>query len=154
MVPGNKCGNTQGLNIKEREMELTVTKAQGKVPVSVIKIKGDLDASSYLELVKAAQELYDAGVQDLLLDMTDLAFMSSAGLASLHIITKLFRGEKSDTTDGWNTFKEIDRNRDSGLQKHIKLFNPSADVDNVLDTVGFKQFFEVFTDFDAALQSF
>lgn len=135
-------------------MELTVTKAQGKVPVSVIKIKGDLDASSYLELVKAAQELYDAGVQDLLLDMTDLAFMSSAGLASLHIITKLFRGEKSDTTDGWNTFKEIDRNRDSGLQKHIKLFNPSADVDNVLDTVGFKQFFEVFTDFDAALQSF
>ena len=135
-------------------MELTVTKAQGKVPVSVIKIKGDLDASSYLELVKAAQELYDAGVQDLLLDMTDLAFMSSAGLASLHIITKLFRGEKSDTADGWNTFKEIDRNRDSGLQKHIKLFNPSADVDNVLDTVGFKQFFEVFTDFDAALQSF
>lgn len=135
-------------------MELTVTKAQGKVPVSVIKIKGDLDASSYLELVKAAQELYDAGVQDLLLDMTDLAFISSAGLASLHIITKLFRGEKSDTTDGWNTFKEIDRNRDSGLQKHIKLFNPSADVDNVLDTVGFKQFFEVFTDFDVALQSF
>ena len=135
-------------------MELSVERARGNVSVSVIKIQGDLDASSYLELVKAAQELYDAGAQHLLLDMTDLAFISSAGLASLHIIAKMFRGEKSDTDDGWGTFKEIDRERDSGMQKNVKLFNPSSVVDNVLDTVGFKQFFEVFTDLDKALQSF
>ena len=135
-------------------MELSVERAKGNVSVSVIKIKGDLDASSYLNLVKAAQELYDAGAKYLLLDMTDLEFISSAGLASLHIIAKMFRGEKSDTEDGWGTFKEIDRERDSGMQKNVKLFNPSKDVENVLDTVGFKQFFEVFTDLDKALQSF
>jgi anti-anti-sigma regulatory factor len=105
-------------------------------------------------LVKAAQELYDAGVQDLLLDMTDLAFISSAGLASLHIVTKMFRGEKSNTDDGWGTFKDIDRDRDSGLQGHVKLLNPSSDVDNVLDTVGFKQFFDVYKNLDEAVQSF
>ena len=135
-------------------MEINVTQEQGKVPVSVIHIKGDLDASSYLELVNTAQKLYNAGVRSLLLDLADLEFISSAGLASLHIVTKMFRGEKTDSEDGWGTYKEIDRERESGLQKYVKLLSPSPEVDNVLDTVGFKQFFEVYTDLDEAVQSF
>lgn len=135
-------------------MEIKVSQEQGNVPVSVIHIKGDLDASSYLELVNTAQKLYNAGVRSLLLDLTDLDFISSAGLASLHIVTKLFRGEKTDSEDGWGTYKEIDRDREAGMQSHVKLLNPSADIDNVLETVGFKQFFEVYTDLNEAVQSF
>jgi anti-anti-sigma factor len=135
-------------------MEINISQESGKVPVSVIHIKGDLDASSYLNLVNAAQKLYDDGVRHLLLDLTDLAFISSAGVASLHIITKLFRGEKANPEDGWGTFKQIDRERESGLQKMVKLFNPSPNVDKVLDTVGFKQFFEVYADLDKAVGSF
>lgn len=135
-------------------MEIKVSQEQGNVPVSVIHIKGDLDASSYLELVNTAQKLYNAGVRSLLLDLTDLDFISSAGLASLHIVTKLFRGEKADSEDGWGTYKEIDRDREAGMQSLVKLLNPSADIDNVLDTVGFKQFFEVYTDLSEAVQSF
>ena len=135
-------------------MEIKVSQEQGNVPVSVIHIKGDLDSSSYLELVNTAQKLYNAGVRSLLLDLTDLDFISSAGLASLHIVTKLFRGEKADSEDGWGTYKEIDRDREAGMQSYVKLLNPSADIDNVLDTVGFKQFFEVYTDLSEAVQSF
>jgi anti-anti-sigma factor len=135
-------------------MEIVVSQEKGKVPVSVLHIKGDLDASSYLELVGTAQKLYNAGVRDLLLDLTDLAFISSAGLASLHIITKMFRGEKADSEDGWGTYKSIDRERDSGFQKNVKLLKPSPDVAQVLETVGFKQFFEIYTDPDEAVQSF
>jgi len=136
-------------------MEIAVTQAMGKVPVSIIKIKGDLDASSYLDLVGAAQKLYEAGVKDLLLDLTDLSFISSAGLASLHIVTKMFRGGKISTEEsGWVTYKQIDRDLDGGMQEHVKLFNPSPEVDKVLDTVGFKQFFEVYKDLDEAVQSF
>jgi anti-anti-sigma factor len=135
-------------------MEINVSQEKGKVPVSVVRIKGDLDASSYLELVDTAQKLYNAGVRYLVLDLAGLAFISSAGLASLHIVTKLFRGEKADPEDGWGTYKEIDREREKGLLKNVKLLNPSPDVDKVLDTVGFKQFFEVYTDLKEAVQSF
>ena len=135
-------------------MEINVSQEKGKVSVHVVHIKGDLDASSYLDLVNTAQKLYDAGARHLLLDLTDLAFISSAGLASLHIITKMFRGETANLEDGWGTYKGIDRERESGLQKNVKLFNPSADVDKVLDTVGFKQFLEVYHDLDEALGSF
>ena len=135
-------------------MEISVESAQGKLPVSIVKIKGDLDASSYLELISTAQKLFDDGIKNLLLDLTDLVFISSAGLASLHIIAKTFRGEKTNLEDGWGTFKEIDRERDNGKQNNVKLFNPSPEVNSVLDTVGFKEFFEVYTDLDKAVQSF
>jgi anti-anti-sigma factor len=135
-------------------MEINVSQEKGRVPVSTVHIKGDLDASSYLELVNTAQKLYNAGVRSLLLDLTDLAFISSAGLASLHIVTKMFRGETADLEDGWGTYKEIDRERESGLQKNVKLLNPSPEVDKVLDMVGFKQLFEVFSDLGEAVQSF
>ncbi len=58
-------------------MEINVSQEKGKVPVSVIHIKGDLDASSYLELVDTAQKLYNAGVRYLLLD---LAIWSSSAV--------------------------------------------------------------------------
>ena len=133
-------------------MQIDISQEKGKAPVSVIHIKGDLDASSYLDLVNTAQNLYDAGVRYLLLDLTDLAFISSAGLASLHIVARMFRGKKVNSEDGWGTHKKIDRER--GLQKKVKLFNPSPEVDKVLDTVGFKNFFEVYAALDEAVQSF
>ena len=135
-------------------MEIVLSQANGKVPVSVIRIKGDLDASSYLDLVNTAQNLYNEGMRYLLLDLTDLAFISSAGLASLHIITRMFRGEKADSENGWGIYRGIERERQNSLQPYVKLFNPSAEVDKVLDTVGFKQFFEVHTDLNGAVASF
>lgn len=135
-------------------MEISVVQAKGKTPVSVVRVKGDLDASSYRDLIAEAQKLYDGGARNLLLDLSELRFISSAGLAGLHIITKLFMGEPASDEDGWGAFKSIDRDRDAGTQTSVKLLNPSANVDAVLDTVGFKQFFEIYNDRDAAIQSF
>ena len=135
-------------------MEITVTQEDGNVPVSVVHLKGDLDASSYLDLVNSAQKLYDDGVRRLVLDLANLDFISSAGLASLHIIVRMFRGEKTDPEGGWGTYKAIDRKRESGFQKNVKLLNPSSEVDRVLETVGFKQFFEVYTGLEEAVLSF
>lgn len=135
-------------------MEIIVSQENGEVPVSVVDIKGDLDASSYLDLVNTAQQLYDTGTRYMVLDLTDLVFISSAGLASLHMIAKLFLGERPDSEQSRAAFKDINRERDSSLPKNVKLVNPSPEVDKVLDTVGFKQFFEVYTDLEEAIQSF
>jgi anti-anti-sigma factor len=135
-------------------MEITVTQEKGKGSVSVVHIKGELDTSNYHELVNTAQALYSAGARSLLLDLTDLKFISSAGIASLHIVTKMFRGEKADPEDVWDTFKEFDRDRERRLQKHVKLFNPSPEVDYILDILGFKQFFEIYMDLEEAIDSF
>jgi anti-anti-sigma factor len=136
-------------------MEITVNQVQGRVPVTVIQIHGDLDASSYEDLIAKAQEVYDAGARDILLDLSDMPHMSSAGLVALHRIAIMLRGEKRrDSESGWEDFRAIDRDIDKGFQQHIKLLNPQPTVDKVLNMVGFKKVFEVYTDLEEAIASF
>ena len=53
-------------------MNISVSQAQGSVPVTVIKLDGQLDGQNYQELIAKARELYDAGGRDFLLDLSDL----------------------------------------------------------------------------------
>ncbi len=136
-------------------MDIAVKQMQGSVPVTILQTHGDLDASNYQDLIAKGQEVYEAGARDILLDMSDTPFMGSSGLAALHSLALLVRGDElPDLESGWNVFHEIDRDRDSGLQKHIKLLNPQPQVDRTLEMTGLKQFFEVHTDLETAIASF
>jgi anti-anti-sigma regulatory factor len=136
-------------------MEITIKQVQGRVSVTVITTHGDLDASSYQQLIAKGQEAYAAGARDLLLDMSDTPFMGSSGLAALHSLALLMRGESTpDLEAGWDVFHAIDRDRDSGLQQHFKLLSPQAQVQRVLEMSGLTQFFEVHTDLETAVASF
>jgi anti-anti-sigma factor len=138
-------------------MEIVISRSEGSVPVSIMQLHGALDGHTYEQFIDEAQKLFDGGARDLLLDMTGLTFLSSAGLAALHRMARVYRGEKSTTLDeGWSAMRTIANDRDTGFtfQKHIKLLNPNEKIEDVLDTVGFKAFFEIFTDESAAVASF
>ena len=136
-------------------MEITVSQEKGRVAVAVIKVAGQLDGQTYKNLIDKAREVYNSGMHDLLLDLSELTYISSAGLASLHTIALMTRGEATpDIEQGWSTLKSMDSTRDGGMQKHVKMLNPRPEVANVLDMVGFTGFFEVFTDKQKAVESF
>lgn len=137
-------------------MNISVSQAQGRVPVAVVKLDGQLDGQTYQDLVSKAKELYAAGGRDFLLDMSDLSYISSAGLVAMHTIALLLRGEAvSDSEDGWASMRAAKKTAsDEKKQEHIKLLNPRDEVKSVLDMVGFGNVFEVFTDLDEAVKSF
>jgi anti-anti-sigma regulatory factor len=136
-------------------MRVTVSEAQGKVPVMILHTHGDLDASNYRELIAQAQELYDGGARAMILDMSDTSYMSSSGLVALQSIAALLRGEEpAGTETGWGAYHAIDRDRDVGFQTHFKLLSPQPRVDQVLEMVGFKRFLQVYTDLESAVASF
>lgn len=138
-------------------MQMTVETIQGNVPVAILSLEGDLDGSNFKDAIAKAQELYNAGTPNLLLDLTNLRFMSSAGLVSLHSIALLMRGEKPlDPEGGWNAFHAIARERDlsQSKQPHFKLLNPQPRILMNLQKVGMDQLFEIHTDREAALASF
>ena len=135
-------------------MEITISQ-EGRADVSVIRVAGQLDGQTYQNLITKANEVVATGVKNILLDLSDLTYISSAGLVSLHTIALLTRGEAQPNLEqGWSTLKSMDRTRDGGLQKHIKLLNPCPEVTKVLEMVGFSEFFEVFTDKQKAIASF
>ena len=136
-------------------MEITVSKQQGRVPITVIQPHGDVDASNYVELINKARELFNGGSKDFLVDLSDVPFMSSAGLVALHSIAMFLRGEPPiNPQSGWAALKSMDRSRGSGIQTHIKLLNSQTMVGETLDKAGFTQFFEVFSDLKKAVASF
>ena len=136
-------------------MNITISQEQGRVPVTVMHLEGQLDGQNFEELIRKAREVHNAGARAILLDMDALTYISSAGLVALHTIALTLRGESvPDPQQGWAALKSMDRTRDGGLQENIKLLNPRPEVKSVLEMVGFTGFFEVFSDLREAVQAF
>lgn len=136
-------------------MNISVSQAPGRVPVTVLKLDGQLDGQNYQELIAKAQELFQAGARDFLLDLSDLTYISSAGLVALHSVALLARGEElPDVEGGWSAYRSMGRTSEAGVQRHVKLLNPRSEVMGVLDMVGFSNVFEIYTDREEAVNSF
>jgi len=135
-------------------MNINISQAQGRVPVTILGLQGDLDGSNYKALIAKAQELYKAGAKHLVLDMTSVPFMSSAGIVALHSVALLMRGDQPpDPEQGWAAFHAVARDV-SELQQHVKLLNPQPRVERTLQVAGLKTFFEIHTDLATAVASF
>lgn len=135
-------------------MNITTSKAVGRVQVTIIRLDGQLDGQTYMELIDKAKALYEEGARDFLIDLTDMTYISSAGLVALHSIALLAKGEQlPDSESGWSAYRSV-KNSAPSLQGHIKLLNPREEVKSVLEMVGFDRVFSAFTDFDEAVKSF
>jgi len=136
-------------------MHMTVDQAQGRVPITILAIHGDLDASNYEQVIDKARSLYAAGVRCLLLDLGDVPFMGSSGVVAIHSVALLIRGEQPpDPQAGWQAFHSIDHARESGAHAEVKLLNPQPKVSRTLQMTSMTDFFEIYTDAQAAIASF
>jgi anti-anti-sigma factor len=136
-------------------MNMIISQKQGRVPVTVLQLIGKLDGSNYMQLIEEARKAYLDGARDLLIDLTELTFMSSAGIAAIHQTALVFRGQlQAEEESGWASYHSIDRDRGSGLQEHVKLLCPQGNVASILDIAAFDSLFEIYHDLDTAVASF
>jgi anti-anti-sigma regulatory factor len=134
------------------KMNITISK-ENPTQVTILHLEGKLDGANYESLIEEAKKVYEDGARDLILDLSQLTFISSAGLSAIHQVALLFRGEKFPD-QGWGAYHAIDRDRGRGTQEHIKLLSPSEPVQKVLDVTGFDALFEIYTDLCLATASF
>ena len=135
-------------------MNISISKAEGRVPVTVIRVDGQLDGQSYMQLIDKARELHQEGARDFLMDLSEMTYISSAGLVALHSVALLTNGEALPDTDaGWSAYRSV-KSSSAVVQTHIKLLNPRDEVKSVLEMVGFDRVFSVFSDYDEAVKSF
>ncbi len=136
-------------------MQISLSKQNGRVPVTVLQLTGNLDASNYTDVIDKAQETYNEGARDLLIDLSKVPYISSAGLMSLHTIVLMFAGHPMQSNEnGRPSFRSINPQRDSAGLKHVKLLSPQMAVEQALDVVGLKQFLEIHAELESAIQSY
>lgn len=133
-------------------MQITFSARNG---VTIMHIAGSVDSSGYIELINKAQEAYDGGARNLLLDLSGVSYISSAGLMALHTVARIFAGHPVQAKEGSRpSFRAIHPQQDAAARERVKLLNPQADVEQVLEIAGLKAFFEIHTDLESAVKSF
>ncbi len=132
-------------------MDIKVTTENGRVPVTVLHLEGDLDSSTYLSFQSKANELITNGARHVLVDLTKVRFVSSAGLRAFHEIFNRLRSLSPDTSDS-----EMHRQINEGTYKSpsLKLLKPSKLAQESMKTAGFDMFLEIHEDLSTAIASF
>lgn len=121
----------------------------------ILDLDGELDASNYLDVIDRVRQLYNGGARQLVIDLSDLTFLSSSGLVSLHSSALVMRGEEPPSPDlGWSAFHAIASDVEQGFETCCKLVNPQGRVRKTLEMTGFNTFLEIFDNTDAAVRSF
>jgi anti-anti-sigma regulatory factor len=137
-------------------MTITTSQAEGRVPITILSLHGDLDASNYLDAIEVAREAYGEGARDIVLDMSDVRFMSSSGLMALHCIALLMRGEEPpDPGQGWSALHSMERDvEESNMQDRVKLAGLQPRVKRTLQMARFDQYFADYASVEEAVASF
>ena len=130
-------------------MDFKITQEQGRIPVTVIQIIGELTSDEVL--IARAQAAYDDGTRDLLIDLSQVSYMSSIGLRAIH---ELFLLMKSDAPEESQEAMMEGVRSGTFTSPHLKLYNPPPDVMSVLKTTGYDMYIEIYTDYDKAIASF
>lgn len=128
--------------------DIAVSHEQGRVPVTVFHLQGDLSHEEPLQ--SRAKELYESGTRYLLLDLTDVPYISSAGLRGLHQVYMLLRNS-ADESD-----QDVKQGIAAGTYKspHLKLLKPSKHAAKALSVSGYDMFLEIHKDLASAVASF
>jgi anti-anti-sigma regulatory factor len=132
-------------------MELTITQEEGRVPVTIFRIEGQINMGSHKILEDKARQELGAGMHYLLIDLSQVTSLTSAGLRTIHLINNLLSSNPpADATD----VEEQELGGAKSISPYLKLLNPQPNISRVLSVSGFDSFIEVFDDQQAAVESF
>jgi len=132
-------------------MEITAGQQAARVPITVFYIKGDIDSSTYQQIEAQIEQVVQAGARDIVLDLTAVGYVSSAGIRMLSSLFRLLRG---------NLPQESDAAMKQGIHDgtfrspHLKLAGPPPRVAEVLKMSGLDMVIEIHRSVPEAVASF
>lgn len=132
-------------------MEITVSQEQGRVPVTLVRVAGNTDSASADEFERKLMKVIDDGARYVVLDLSKVPYMSSAGLRVLQeAFSKLRTLAGNESND--ETYRKIADG--SYTSPHLKIINPTKEVLEVLKMSGFDMLVSIEKDLKTAVASF
>jgi anti-anti-sigma regulatory factor len=131
-------------------MEISISIEQADEPIAVMRLKGDINAANFMQVVDRAREIYKNPARKLILDLSEVPAISSTGLVAIHKIALIYSGVPQDVEANENP----DFTHSSNARKYVKLLRPQPEVDKALESAGMKLFFKIFDDLESAIKSF
>ena len=131
-------------------MDINVSYEQAHVPVTILQLNNRINLGTVGQLMEKAQQEFTNGTRDLIIDLTHVPSISSAGLRAISQIYKQLNGIITLRPPTRAGDQDITQERNS----HLVLVNPTPDVRRTLGIVGFDGFIDIYDDRHEALQAF
>lgn len=129
-----------GLTIKQSQ-------ARDQIPVTVLHLVGQVDGSTENQLLDQARQAHAEGASHLLIDLSEVTMLSSAGLRAIQNILKIYTPQS-----------DVDRmHQHTGepyKSPYFKMVCPNPQIYYVLNISGFLQNILIYNDMDEAIRSF
>ena len=119
------------------DLKNSVEKVEAAVPVTVFHLRGWLDAQSEDDFVGWANEAHKGGARYLLLDLSELDTLTSAGMRAIQKVYKQYTPEDADKEN-----------------PHLKLASAPPPVYHALKMAGFLISIPMYESVQSALDSF
>ena len=134
-------------------MDIKISTEQARVPITILQVDGDIDSFTYDDFLSQAQKLIQEGARYMMIDLTHVPYVSSAGLRAIYTIFKDLRAVHPEENVSEEQMEQAAR---MGTYKspHLKLLNLSDNVHGVFQMGGFDRYIEAFTDREKAIASF
>lgn len=129
------------------ELNITASQIQGEIPVTILHLSGHLHGTTEAELLDRARQAREDGAEHLLLDLSGVEVLTSAGLRAIHNIFNLFTPQTDRALikqHGEEPYKS----------PYFKLVCPNPNVYYVLNIAGFLQNILIYNNMDDAVNSF
>ena len=110
-----------------------ISRAQGRIPITVFQLQDRINLGNYQELEQTAKEAYDAGMRDLVIDLSQTPSLTSIGIRALVVIHKMLV-------------------KDDGA--HLKLAGAIQPIREMFDIAGITGALEMYNSVDEAVASF
>jgi anti-anti-sigma regulatory factor len=129
------------------ELNITASQIQGEVSVTILHLSGHHQGNTEQQLIDRARQAYEDGSTHILLDLSGLEVLTSAGLRAIHNIFNLLTPQSDVTVirqHGEEPYKS----------PYFKLVCPNPDVYYILNIAGFLQNILIYNNMDEAVNSF
>lgn len=134
-------------------MSVEVSTVNGRVPITILHVSGNLDSYTYMEFQAKADEVIQKGASHILVDLGNAPYVSSAGFRALHAIFNQLREMHPDAN---LTEEEVRKGISAGTytSPHLKLLNLSPEAQKAFAMIGFDMYIETFNDLKKAIAAF
>ena len=125
---------------------LDITKTEGRV--TILHFDGSLDRQTENLAIESARTAKNSGARFLLIDLSDVDVITSAGLHALHSIFKIFTPH--DEVEAW-------KKENAGIvfrSPYFKLSGAAPQIQYVLNITGFLENIAIYPTLQEALDSF
>ena len=126
-------------------------KISGRQPVTILHALDRINMGNAGQLEQAARTAYQKGQRNLVIDLTAVPSITSAGLRAILVIYKLLGSERANMTGSAAGSGSAIQPAKSA---HLKILNASPEVLNVLHIAGFDSYLEFYTDQEEVIASY